>query len=156
MPGPPLERLEAARLAAAQPSRRPTADARLVALGWATVDLERALAALATALGVPDDAFVEAPESVALGARCLVAAAALPGGEALAILEPSTEGRLATTLARLDEGPTIAWYAGLGDDLAGVGPPRTGPFGPERLVGGDPIHGPHRFLIEGAPGTIAP
>jgi len=156
MPGPPLERLEAARLAAAQPSRRPTADARLVALGWATVDLERALAALATALGVPDDAFVEAPESVALGARCLVAAAALPGGEALAILEPSTEGRLATTLARLDEGPTIAWYAGLGDDPAGVGPARTGPFGPERLVGGDPIHGPHRFLIEGAPGTIAP
>ena len=129
MPGPPLERIEAARLAAAQPSRRPTADARLVALGWATVDLERALAVLATALGVPDDAFVEAPESVALGARCLVAAAALPGGAALAILEPSTEGRLATTLARLDEGPTIAWYAGLGDAppaQARPGPGRSG------------------------------
>ena len=156
MPGPPLERIETARLAAVQPSRRPTSDALLVALGWATVDLERALAALAIALGVPNDAFVEAPESVALGARCLVAAAALPGGEALAILEPSTEGRLATTLARLDEGPTIAWYAGLGEDPARAGPARTGPFGPERLVGGDPIHGPHRFLIEDAPGTIAP
>ena len=156
MPGPPLERLETARLAAAQPSRRPAPDARLVALGWATVDLERALVALTTALGVPDDAFAEAPESVALGARCLVAAAALPGDVALAILEPSTEGRLATTLARLDEGPTIAWYAGLGDVPAGAGPARTGPFGPERRVGGDPIHGPHRFLIEGAPGTIAP
>ena len=61
MPGPPLERIEAARLAAAGPSRRPTAGARLVALGWATVDLERALAALTTAMGIPDDAFVETP-----------------------------------------------------------------------------------------------
>ena len=153
---PPLERIEAARLAAVQPSRRPTLDSPLVALGWATVDLERTLAALTAALGVGEDVFVEAPESVALGARCLVAPAALPGGAALAILEPSTEGRLATTLARLDEGPTIAWYAGPGDVPAGTGPARTGPFGPERLVGGDPIHGPHRFLIEGAPGTIAP
>ena len=156
MPGPPLERIEGARLAAGQASRRPTPDARLVALGWATVDLERALATLTAALGVADDAFVEAPESVALGAHCLVAVAALSGGEALVILEPSTEGRLATTLARLDEGPTITWYAGPGDAAAGLGPARTGPFGPERLVGGDPIHGPHRFLIEGAPGTIAP
>ncbi len=156
MPGPPLEWIESARLAAAAPSRRPTPDAGLVALGWATVDLERTLAALTTALGVAVDAFVEAPESVALGARCLVATGALPGGVALAILEPSTEGRLATTLARLDEGPTIAWYAAIGAAPGGAGPARSGPFGPERLVGGDPIHGPHRFLIEGAPGTIAP
>ena len=152
----PLSRLEAARLAADRPSRRPVPNARLVAIGWATVDLERTLAALTAALGVPDDAFVEAAESVTLGARCRVAATALPDGVALAILEPSTEGRLATTLARLDEGPSVTWYAGLGEQGPGVGPARPGPFGPERLVAGDPVHGPHRFLISDAAGTIAP
>jgi len=30
---------------------------------------------------------------------------------------------------------------------------RVGPFGPERLVGGDPLTGPHRLLVDG-PGTI--
>ena len=67
MPLPFLEHLEAARLAAAQPSRRPTPNARLVALGWATVDLERTLPALTAGLGVADDAFVKAAESVTLG-----------------------------------------------------------------------------------------
>ena len=156
MPSPFLEHLEVARLAASQPSRRPTPNARLVALGWATVDLERTLPALTAGLGVADDPFVKAAESVTLGARCRVAAAVLPGGVALAVLEPSTEGRLATTLARLDEGPSIAWYAGADGPRQGDGPARPGPFGPERLVSGDPVHGPHRFLLDGVPGTIAP
>lgn len=152
----PLDRLEAARLDAARPSRRPTPNSRLVALGWATVDLDRTLAALTAGLGVAGDGFVEAPESVALGARCRVLVAALADGVALAILEPSTEGRLATTLARLDEGPSIAWYWSPDGTGPGAGQARSGPFGPERPVAGDPVHGPHRFLIEGPAGTIAP
>ena len=156
MPGPPLERIEAARLAAAQPSRRPTPDARLVALGWATVDLERALAALTTALGVPDDAFVEASESVTLGARCL------RGGGGTARRRGPGHPRTVDRGAPGDDPgaarrrPHDRLVRGPGRRHAGAGPARPGPFGPERLVGGDPIHGPHRFLIEGAPGTIAP
>ena len=152
-----LDRLLAARRLALERDRSPTPGARLHALGWATVDLDRATAELGGELGLAPGAFSDAAGSATLGARCRVAPAALPGGLALVILEPSLEGRLATTLARLDEGPVVTWYAvkpGGADGLPG--PARPGPFGPERLATGDPVHGPHRFLIEVAPGTIAP
>jgi hypothetical protein len=134
----------------------PTPTAHLSALGWATVDLERAVSELAGELGVATGLFAEAPGSVTLGARCLVAPAVLPEGRSLVLLEPATEGRLATTLARLDEGPSVAWYT-VEVDRAGMsrGAARAGPFGPERLVPGDPDHGPHRFLLERPAGTIA-
>jgi hypothetical protein len=154
---PRLDRLLAARLVALRPDRRPASGARLHALGWAPVDLERATAELAGELGLVAGDFADAPDSATLGARCRVAPAALPDGLTLVILEPSTEGRLATTLARLDEGPVVAWYATEPGATDGApGPARPGPFGAERLVAGDPVHGPHRFLIEVAPGTIAP
>jgi hypothetical protein len=154
-----LERLLAARQAALEPDRIPAPGAQLHALGWATVDLDRTVAELAGELGVNAGTFADAVGSATLGARCRVAPAVLPEGLALVILEPSTEGRLATSLARLDEGPSVAWYAVTRRRAGGKPDPepaRPGPFGPERLVAGDPVHGPHRFLIEVAPGTIAP
>jgi hypothetical protein len=151
-----LDRLLAARRVALDPDRSPAPGARLHALGWATVDLDRATAELAGELGLVPGAFAEAAGSATLGARCQVAPAALPDGLTLVILEPSSEGRLATTLARLDEGPAVAWYAVEPGEAGVPGLPRSGPFGPEHLVGGDPIHGPHRFLIEVEAGTIAP
>jgi hypothetical protein len=152
-----LDRLLAARLAAISPARIPAPGARLHALGWATVDLDRAAAQLAGELGLPAGAFADAAGSETLGASCRVVPSVLPDGLALAVLEPVSEGRLATTLARLDEGPSVAWYAVEPGRAGGVpGPARPGPFGPERLVPGDRVHGPHRFLIEVAAGTIAP
>jgi hypothetical protein len=88
---------------------------------------------------------------VVLGASCLVLDVPLPGDVALAVVEPATEGRIAAGLARWDEGPLVAWYAAAETEPRADG--RLGPFGPERLVGRDPLTGPHRLLVDG-PGTI--
>lgn len=128
-----------------------------VGVGWATVELERAIRELGEALRIPAEAFVPAPDSVALGARCRTVEGVLPGSIALVVLEPSTEGRLAASLARLGEGPAAVWLT-IGDpadggDAISAGPARPGPFGPERLIAGDPTRGPHRLSV-GPPGTI--
>lgn len=122
-----------------------------LAVGWATVDLERATVELADALGIEADRFQTAPDSQALGARCLVAHDVLRDGRPLAILEPATEGRLAASLARLGEGPAAIWI--VASTSSRLGAPTDGPFGPERLVLDGPAHGPHRLLV-GSPGTI--
>ena len=67
-------------------------------------------------------------------AACVAYGGHCPAATALAILEPSTEGRLAATLARLDEGPHDRLVReGPATSAAGAGPARPGPFGPERL-----------------------
>lgn len=125
------------------------------AIGWATVELDRAASELAADLGISPGAFVDALDSLTLGARCRVAASVLPGGLTLAILEPAWEGRLAATLARLGEGPAVTWYRTDTPVDIHASSPRSGPFGSERLVTGDPVHGPHRLLIGTGAGTIA-
>jgi hypothetical protein len=131
-------------------------DGQPVAVGWATVDLDRAAAELAQHLGLATDVFVPAGDSVALGARCRVAAGVLPGGLSLAVLDPITEGRLAATLARRGEGPVVVWSTSESGGMMSRTRARPGPFGPERLRPGGPAAGPHRFLIDTAPGTIPP
>ena len=139
-------------------------DGTAIAIGWATVDLERAVVDLGGALGLRAEAFETAPSTRSLGARCRVRLDALDAGLALVLLEPETEGRLAATLARHDEGPAAVWLAVA--DLAsttaaliGGGIPiveeQPGPFGPERLLGGGLTTIPHRLVVR-APGTIAP
>lgn len=132
-------------------------DGQPAALGWATVDHERAAAEFATATG-----FAAAPAAAFLGARCLVARELLPDGVALALLEPDTEGRLAATLARNGEGPAALWLsvpdldaAATAMHIAGVATSasRPGPFGPERLVLGGATAGPHRLIVQPT-GTI--
>ena len=137
-------------------------DGRPAAVGWATVDLDRAASELGTALGIAADRFLDAAPSPSLGARCRVAADAIAGGVTLVLLEPATEARLAATLARHDEGPAAVWLA-VADvpaaldklRLAGVtvGSEDQGPLGPERFLFGGPIHGPYRLLL-GVAGTI--
>jgi hypothetical protein len=160
MPTPALERIRAALAAAAsskpEVTSRTEPDGPPLALGWATVELDRAASELAGELGIPPTAFVAAFDSEILGARCRVAEAALPDGVSLAILEPASEGRIAATLARLGEGPAVVWLAVDDDIVAGASAARPGPFGPERLVLGGPVHGPHRLLVETGPGTIRP
>jgi hypothetical protein len=127
-----------------------------MAVGWATVDLDRAAAELAGELGIVAAAFLPAADSIVLGARCRVAYGVLAGGQPLAILEPRTEGRLAGRLARLGEGPAATWSRAVGARLGGRQPAsaQPGPFGFERLLSGGPAQGPYSLLIEDDPGTI--
>ena len=157
------ERIRAFAADAVSTARLPHGAGRLVAVGWATVETDRAVGELADALGIAPTSFQAAPPSAALGASCLVLDVPLPGDVALAVLEPATEGRIAAGLARWDEGPLVAWYAAAEPEPDGMGPASVtgasaasgpiGPFGPERLVGRDPLTGPHRLVVDG-PGTI--
>ena len=127
-----------------------------LAVGWATVELERAAGELSHLLA-PGATFGVAPASVILGARCLVGPAADGSGLRIVLLEPDTEGRLAATLARAGEGWAATWTR---DEAAVTGPgtgaprrsaARPGPFGDERLLLGGPLAGPHRLFIEAVP-----
>jgi hypothetical protein len=153
VPGPAADLIE--RAVSESRLATPVGAGRLVAIGWATVELDRAATELAPEFGWSPADFDPAPDSEALGARCRVGRATLPGGEALLLLEPFTEGRLVATLARFDEGPRVAWYMAVtGEGDGHGGSTRPGPFGPERLLPGGPPHGPDRFLIVPEPGTI--
>ena len=151
MPDGPARRL----VAALEQSRQ--AGRRVIAIGWATVELDRAAREIATDLDHLSDPFVPAAGSQALGAFSRVGRELLPGGVAVVLLEPSTEGRLAERLARSGEGPAAAWLAApedLDPDVS-AGRVTDGPFGPERRLASDggPID---RFLVVAPPGTIAP
>ncbi len=130
-----------------------------LAVGWATVDLDRAAVELTPWL-VAGTAFEEAPDCDLLGAHCRIGRLSEPGTDGarlVILLEPSTEGRLAVTLARHDEGWCATWWPSGSDPTGAPAPPtstrRPGPLGPERLVLGGPSSGPHRLLVEAA--TIA-
>jgi hypothetical protein len=153
VPGPAARLIEAA-LATADDA--PIAGrGRAFAVGWATVDLDRAVVELAADLDVPPAAFLPAADSEALGARSRVAPGVLSGGGTLAILEPATEGRLAAILARSGEGPRVVWIEPDDGWADGHGPVRPGPFGPERPVTEGSGDGLYRFLAR-RPGTIGP
>jgi hypothetical protein len=116
---------------------------------WATVDLERSVAGLRTATASAganadpggSDPLREADDPL-LGARVLVLTT--DDGRQIAVAEPSTEGRLAGTLARHGEGHVGA-YLEAPVDLGVVGAraaaahvplsrPAFGPFGRSVLV----------------------
>jgi hypothetical protein len=154
-----------ATLAALAADAPPVPAVRLHALGWATVELDRAERELSADLGLALGAFIEAPDSGVLGAHCRVALDTFPGGVALVILEPATEGRLSAALARHGEGPLAAWFALDASDaavpLSTVAPAgqlapaaRAGPFGPERIAPDGAIRGLHRLLVGDGAGTI--
>jgi GNAT superfamily N-acetyltransferase len=79
------------------------AASRVLAIGWATVDGERAAGELAP---LPFDA---APPDEGLGA---FAWRTLLDDGALLLLEPATEGPLAAALVRFGEGPVALWVTG--------------------------------------------
>jgi hypothetical protein len=120
-----------------------------------TVDLERALAeldAVAGEGGLADD--------VLLGARIVLLAE-----RRIVVAEPSTEGRLAASLARLGEG-TVGRYVlcGLCGEAGGtsfaavrrraaeaglvLSRPAPGPFGQEILVVTRPVGSPSLLLVQ--------
>jgi hypothetical protein len=123
-----------------------------VAVGWATVELDRAAVELERLL-VPGTTFEAAPDCPLLGARCRIGRAGGPDAPAplIVLLEATTEGRLAATLARHGESWCATWEnAAAGTFAAGTSAERTGPFGPERLVLGGTPSGPHRLLVSAA------
>jgi hypothetical protein len=139
---------------------------RLTAVGWATVDTDRAEADLDTWLDPPPEDGPDAGDDLHLGARVRLRGAGSLPGDWLAFLEPTTEGRAAASLARHGEGP-CALYLHPADGLdawldwtrqAGVrewaGEPRPGPLGLEIALAGVPSAGPHVLVVErGTPPT---
>ena len=128
----------------------------VLARGWATVELDRAAAELSPLLA-PGAAFAPAPDCVHLGATCRVGRLAAPSDEAgqwLVLMEPSTEGRLALTLARHGEGWCATWQDANPAEAAPASASRVGPLGSERLLLDGPASGPHRLVVAAA--TIAP
>jgi hypothetical protein len=132
-------------------------DRRVIAVIWATVDRDRLLAGSdwPTAESLPDDPFLGASVAVVRSATA----------DAIAVVEPVTEGRLAATLARHGEGPVGEYVEapvplddiGSAAAAAGlvVGRPAAGPFGRSVIVLSGPVSGPHLVLVERSPGTIA-
>ncbi len=129
--------------------------ADVLAVIWATVDLDRVVAGI----GLPAEALAD---DKLLGAA--VRLVHPPGAEPIAFLEPTTEGRLARTLAQKGEGPA-GHYALATDGLsnvvaraaaAGIGMKRAadGPFGPSALVLGGAAAGPHLVIVDRPAGTI--
>jgi len=120
----------------------------VIALGWATVDTERGAAELSDY-----GPFEPGPDEAILGARSAVGP---PGSNDLrvAIVEPNTEGRLAATLARHDEGPAVLWVAGAPQGDLRLSTAADGPFGRERLVLGGGLGGRHLIVVEAPAGTI--
>ena len=138
---------------------------RSIALGWATVELER-LSAEFESSGVVTGPFVPSSPDPILGAACRQAGIA-GSPVRLIVCEPTTEGRLAASLARLGEGPVAGWFVvdpagpgegtGLGEAARGAGIGASsiaeGPLGSEVLVLGGPIAGPHILLVR-SPGAL--
>ncbi len=137
-----------------------TASARVLALGWVTVDGDRAAAAAA---GVR---WTAVPRDAPLGARALLgdargvgAAMGAPGAAAaVLLLEPDTEGRVAAFLARHGEGLAVL-YVGLSAPAVTVARARLarlgsrtvsgpGPFGSELAIMGTPASGPTLVMVE--------
>jgi len=112
---------------------------RLVAVGWATVDIERTLADLPGVDAVP------AAQDELLGAR---AWRTTSGPVTTVLLEPTTEGRLAAALARRGEG-IAALYLWSDEPMVGV---RDGTLRPTALgVPGRLLAQPHPwgpFVVE--------
>jgi hypothetical protein len=126
----------------------------VLAVLHATVDLERALVERGAS---PSDAAGSVPDEL-LGARVVVVGG---GPTRVAVAEPSTEGRLAATLARHGEG-IVGRYVRAPFPLAEVrtragaagvvlSRPTAGPFGDEVVVGSR-LGGPQVILVD--PGRV--
>ncbi|HEY3336577.1 MAG TPA: hypothetical protein VGK16_15195 [Candidatus Limnocylindrales bacterium] len=150
---------------------------RLAGIGWSTVELDRAEDELGMWLGDPTAGPAgPAPDTTDphLGAFARVRSAGSLPGEAFVLLQPSTEGRLAASLARDGEGPCALyvrpagglteWSAAARQRGVRLGARRAGPLGTQALLLGGPVAGPHLLVVD-APrpskrnppaGTIAP
>jgi hypothetical protein len=133
---------------------------RLAGIGWATVELERAAEELTTSFrraGMPEPRWSPGVRDDLLGSTSWVShepwpAEGLERPPAIVLLEPDTEGRLAATLARFDEGVAAAYLApepGVSRvDATRLGRPAAGPLGSSRLVLARPAWGPNVVVLD--------
>jgi hypothetical protein len=130
----------------------------IVALGWATVDIDAVRRRIEADAGF--GAFEAAPRDEHLGARSVVHRPGEPSGVPIEVLlEPDTEGRLAASLARHGEGFAAIWFGprpdaedapdALNARPGGFGSIAAGPLGPCRLLLGGPPWGLSVLLLEG-------
>jgi hypothetical protein len=145
----------------------------LAGVAWATVDLDRAADELGPWLLPADDGTVDGDEPL-LGARTRCRRTTALPGSVIVLAEPSTEGRLAASLARDGEGPCAvylhpaegldAWVERARGRGVTVSARRKGSLGPCVLVPGAATAGPHVIVVARRgppshgrrPGTIAP
>ncbi len=143
--------VDGARRAAIERSPGRRVEAEVAAVGWATVDLDRAEAELGAAFATT---FEAAPRDALLGATVRRSARTEP---TVLLLEPDTEGRLSGALARYGEGP-VALYLRLAAGATIPAPPAgfvtragSGPLGPARVVLSGSPWGPFLLFVESAP-----
>ncbi|HVL54820.1 MAG TPA: GNAT family N-acetyltransferase [Vitreimonas sp.] len=130
-----------------------------VVAGWATVELDRATDEVGAALGEARLDPVPAADDELLGARARLVRFA---DRDVVLLEPSTEGPLAASLARFGEGIAVRYLVGdaqmvhrvraAGLRLSAVG---NGPLGRERRLLVGPAWGPHLLLVDAEPAGAA-
>ena len=127
--------------------------ATLVAIGWATVEIERAERELETAIG-DGGSWAEAPRDALLGARAGVYRSIAAERPLVVVLEPDTEGRLAASLARHGEGVAAAYVtvrAGEVLTAGAFGIPAGGPLGRGRRLARGGIGEPSIIVLDTHP-----
>ncbi|MFL5779348.1 MAG: hypothetical protein ACJ761_10445 [Chloroflexota bacterium] len=134
---------------------RLSGEVRVVGLGWATVELDRAARWLASELP-GSGPFEPGSGDELLAASCRIGPSGLGAAPWLVLLEPDKEGRLAALLARRGEGPIAAWIVPEnGFESAGrMSAGGDGPFGPQRLILGGAAGDPQVLVVERSAGTI--
>jgi hypothetical protein len=142
-------------LARATPENPALEGATLVAIGWATIEIERAERELDAAIG-EGGSWADASRDVLLGARAAVYRAVAAKRPRLVVLEADTEGRLAASLARRGEGVAAVYVTvrrGAVLAAGAFGIPAGGPLGRGRRVARGGIGEPSIIVLDVDPRT---
>lgn len=142
-------------LARATPDNPSLTGATIVAIGWATVEIERAVRELQAAIG-DGGSWADAARDALLGARAAIYRPVAVERPLVVVLEADTEGRLAASLARHGEGVAATYVtARPGTVLAAgaFGIPAGGPLGRGRRLARGGIGQPSIIVLDTHPGT---
>jgi hypothetical protein len=129
------------------------AGATIVAIGWATVEIERAERELDAAIG-HGGSWANAPRDALLGARAAVYRPSAVDRPLVVVLEADTEGRLAASLARHGEGVAATYVTALPGTVLGAGAfgiPAGGPLGRGRRLARGGIGEPSIIVLDTQP-----
>ena len=152
------DRIRAFAAEAVSAARLPAGAGRLVAVGWATVETDRAIGELADALGIAATSFRAGPVGPPRSGRPASSwMCHSPATSPWPFSSRRPKDASPPALARWDEGPLVAWYAaadpgdGPAADVPGIARSRSAR---NAWSAGDPLTGPHRLLVVDGPGTI--
>jgi hypothetical protein len=127
--------------------------ATIVAIGWATVEIERAERELEAAIG-DGGSWADAPRDALLGARAATYRPTAVDRPLVVVLEADTEGRLAASLARHGEGVAATYVTALLGTVLGAGAfgiPAGGPLGRGRRLARGGIGEPSIIVLDTQP-----